>query len=1018
MTLQKTLGYLNIKEEESEKVSLLLIQSVSIGGIISFYYTFANGLFISTFSLNKLPVAYVFSGILGLASSFIFSKVQKEYNASKVLQYLLLIVSLFLLAFKTTYNFIDDPKITEYLIWIIFIGFVPISTMIAISFAAILMRFFNLREGKRLFPIIYSGEVIASIIAFTLIPIMLKFDKTNDDTSFLLNFSIAGAIVSFFFQSRIYKTYQHLFKIPSKQTKKEVGKINLHEILNNKYYLSVVILSIISVFCFILVEFSFSKTSKEAFLTKSELTAFIGVIFIFIKLFEFIFKTFISGRAVEKYGLKLGLSVLPIFLILIIFLYFFCSYAVKKTGIAFPRLDLTFTILLFGFSLVLKKSFEIPAFNLLYQPLDSEKKVTIQTLVSGKSKLLGTIVAGLILFIIIDLDSFLSVIFTVLFILIAFWLYMVSIVNSNFKSLIASLLKKEKEKIQNRASDGIYANSFEFLLNENNPLIHKHFTRRLIPGFQQEGLLRNHFEDKKEGLEKLISSTKPKDHVKALMMVYKNWDSSYVNFVCSSALSDSNQIMKTAVAVLSLTKIDKNLVDHFLNSLENPSWSMGMFFLLNLGRNYSDTIKKINQKIQKDSNFTVANKLEEISLIQILAKNDDTFYDDFLLEKVTNSDSEIEFHALKSLSIRKITYSDKNRLILKNILDTSLNHYSWILSSILDLLNLAEFKIISSILIEELEFVKSKIYLVLSLLYNPEEISQIQNALGGENSQEIVLAMEMLENILDDEIKECILPVFDESLYYPSKYAKLAPHFPQMRLPPNKRLENIINYNFKFSMDLLRVTAIQKLGELYGGKNKSILANIFNKNRILKKASYLSLLKTNQTTYQKHLRLEKEGDFKDSLRFLTSGHDKLSIQDKVELLYSINFFPDVAKINLIKIASFSETNLEEHSEKKMLKEKDFVLFMISGKIKLTISDGTYKTIRAGEIVGLKNPLYHDKVLTIAIDENTQYLRILLDDLNSVLMADPKIVSSLVNNFSPLTTLRRKVNNKKFEEESL
>ena len=230
MTLQKILGYLNIKEEESEKVSLLLIQSVSIGGIISFYYTFANGLFISTFSLNKLPVAYVFSGILGLASSFIFSKVQKEYNASKVLQYLLLIVSLFLLVFKATYNFVDDPKITEYLIWIIFIGFVPISTMIAISFAAILMRFFNLREGKRLFPIIYSGEVIASIIAFTLIPIMLKFDKTNDDTSFLLNFSIVGAIVSFFFQFRIYKTYQHLFKIPSKQTKKEVGKINLHEI--------------------------------------------------------------------------------------------------------------------------------------------------------------------------------------------------------------------------------------------------------------------------------------------------------------------------------------------------------------------------------------------------------------------------------------------------------------------------------------------------------------------------------------------------------------------------------------------------------------------------------------------------------------------------------------------------------------------------------------------------------------------------------------------------------------------
>ena len=1009
MTLKKIFNYLNIKIEESEKVLLLLIQSVSIGGIISFYYTFANGLFISTFSLDKLPVAYIFSGILGLTSSLIFSKVQKKYNASKVLQYLLLIVSLFLLSFKITYDFASNPKITEYLIWIVFICFVPISTMLAISFAAILMRFFNLREGKRLFPIIYSGEVIASIIAFTLIPIMLNFDKTNDDTSFLLYFSIAGAIVSFFFQSRIYNKYQHLFKIQSKLTKKNVGKISLQEIINNKYYLSIVVLSIISVFCFILVEFSFSKTSKEAFLTKSELTAFIGIIFVFIKLLEFIFKTFVSGRAVEKYGLKLGLSILPVFLILIILLYFLCSFLVGRIDITFPKLDLTFTILLFGFSLVLKKSFEIPTFNLLYQPLDSEKKVTIQTLVSGKSKLLGTVIAGLTLLILSDLDSFLPVIFTILFILIILWLYMISLVNLSFKSFLSSLLKKKKEKIQNRISDNIYANSFELLLKEKNPLIHKHFTGRLVPGFQEKKLFQKNTTTKNESLKKLINSVEPEDHVKALIIIYKNWNEDYTNFVCSCALSDSNQVMKTAIAVLSLTRIDNNLVDNFLNSLLNPSWSIGMFFLLNLGYNYSKTVERINQNIQKNSNFTLACKLEEISLIQVLAKNDNKFYDDFLLEKIINSDSEIEFHALKSLSTKKITYSFKNKLILKNILDTSINHYSWILSCILDLLNLSEFKTISSILIEELEYVKDKIYLILSLLYSSEEISQIQNALRGDDSQEIVLAMEMLENILDDEIKESILPVFDESLYYPSKYSKLALLFPQMRMSPNKRLENIINYNFKFSMDFLRVTAIQKLGQLYDGDNRTILANIFNKNSILKKASYLSLFKTNQTTYLKYLRMEKEVDFKDSLSFLTSGNNKLPVEDKVELLYSNNFFPNVPKIHLFKIASFCETNLEEASEKKMLKENDFVLFVISGKIKLTMSDGTQKITIAGQILGSKNPIYHDKVASIQVDKDTRYLRILLSDLNSILITEPKIVLSLINNLPSLKILRRKNN---------
>ena len=93
----------------------------------------------------------------------------------------------------------------------------------------------------------------------------------------------------------------------------------------------------------------------------------------------------------------------------------------------------------------------------------------------------------------------------------------------------------------------------------------------------------------------------------------------------------------------------------------------------------------------------------------------------------------------------------------------------------------------------------------------------------------------------------------------------------------------------------------------------------------------------------------------------------------------------------------------------MLKENDFVLFVMSGKIKLTMSDGTQKITIAGQILGSKNPIYHDKVASIQVDKDTRYLRILLSDLNSILITEPKIVLSLINNLPSLKILRRKNN---------
>jgi hypothetical protein len=887
-----------------------------------------------------------------------------------------------------------------YLIYFSFIIFVPISVLTGVGFGSISLKMFDLRQGKRLFSIITTGEVISSLIAYSLISFLQnKFVNENDDTSFLLYFVISGALLAFVFQSYLGKKYADILKNKISLVTNIKSKISFSEIINNKYYLSIIILSIVSVISFMFINFSFLKLSKGDG-NQKELSAFLALVYAIIKIMELIFKTFISGRVIEKYGLKLGLGILPTFLIpttLIIVSSFHFEF--KDNSI------LIFAATSFILAMVFKKSFEGPTFSLLFLPLDSQTKISLQTLVNGKAKLFAPILAGIILNLVVDYEDVIQIISMFLVIMLAVWLYTVNKVGYNYKSLISRLLKERKGKSHQKFSETNYLHSFELLRKKGNPLLHKHFTQRLIPGFQQIKLLQNNLNSTKS-LEELINSKTPVDHIKALVKINNNWDTEYVNFVCSSALSDSIPLSKAAIAILSSRKIDKVYIDRYLNSIINPSWSVSMFFLFNIGYNYFDTVKKLNLNFERNSDIITLNTIKEISLIQILGENNNQVYADFFLKKMRDTDSEIETHLLKSLPRRKLVFTESQKAMLRSKMDLEVKHYCWVLASILDLHDDSKFEELNMLLYNELDTAKNRLYLILGLLYTTDEINQIQSALNGDESHEIVLAMEMLENILDEGIKEFITPVFD-SIEIKPKYDKLVSFFPQIRMSPIKRLENITNYDFKRSITLLRLVAIKKLGKISNEVSHAILANVFNQNEIIKEAAYISLFNNNKKEYLKYYGLESDVEFKKRLTLFTSNQENLSIDEKVELLFSNNFFPYTSRLLLFKIAYFAEVNLDYDSENKILKENDFVIFLISGEIKLKSVNKKPLIVRKGGVLGLKTPIYDEKTTSLDFSEGIQYLRIPAAYLSQILLTEPLLVSSLLKYFPSLRILKRK-----------
>mgnify|MGYP006118717291 CR=1 FL=1 len=100
-------------------------------------------------------------------------------------------------------------------------------------------------------------------------------------------------------------------------------------------------------------------------------------------------------------------------------------------------------------------------------------------------------------------------------------------------------------------------------------------------------------------------------------------------------------------------------------------------------------------------------------------------------------------------------------------------------------------------------------------------------------------------------------------------------------------------------------------------------------------------------------------------------------------------------------------NLDNYLDNKILKENDYVIFVISGEIKSISLNKKPIVIRKGGILGLKAPIYDENTISLDCSEGIQYLRIPAAYLSHILITEPLLVSSLLNYFPSLRILKRK-----------
>ena len=909
---------LNIKTDEYSRILFLILQSLFYGIFISYYNSYISALFLSVFDISYLTYAYLVSGVVGIISAYIFSFTIKKFSFKFHSTATLLVISLFILLLKLGINYGYSK---ESLAFLGFIFYTPITSLITLVFSSLTMQLFDLRQGKRLFSLIASGSVIAAIVSYMTVPLLIN---VFSDSSNLLWCALIGVFIGGIIQIIINNKYSSYIERP-KEAKKENTEIKDVKIFKNPYFKSIYVLSILSMFGLILVSYSFLSASKTYFsgFDIKTLGQFFGLFFGITKSIEFIMNTFVSGKLLEKNGLKFGLSILPISLLILAGL----ALTFSVFALFFEGLEIiTFIVVVLSMLvlIVIKRSLEDSSFKLLFQPLGSNLKSLVQSSTEGKARQLGAILVGASLVTIqfVVNSEYIQIACIILLVLICiYWVKNVKKVSSHYKSFISNELNNIKTDSANTFQIKNFTRSqFELETNQRHIL-----GELLLPGFENFG------NSKKP--ESHIHDSESQKQIEYIDLMKKNWSKSYFNEVIRMLDEEDRCVVEYLLFALE-SQLKSKEFKAFISTQKVVFSNRLLLLLLLIDYDFSQSPAQLELNLSKLTEASVPNNLMAIDLFSNTKPEN---LERILLKNITVKDVEIESRIISALIHKKEKKSKTDYLVIKNKIEDEVLNYNRLLASILDLSDDPKWEELVGFMELELKDSTHRIFKLTTLIYNADEISKIINIILDEFSEKKILAIEMVDILFEEELKEYLIPLID-NLDYNEKYLKLNNFFPVNRLKPTERLKDMINTQYDRLNIIIRLKAMQLLSEQTTAAEipNEVMANVFNTDLLLREGAFYCLSKLSKDTFTSYLKKDNS-----SIEALYDSNNKFSYRKELLSVYELynafkktKFFDSIPAKNLIKILRITEHTLYDKKSLASLKGSDFAFMIVEGFEKL------------------------------------------------------------------------------------
>jgi ATP:ADP antiporter, AAA family len=387
----KLQALLNLQPGEGRLVFLLLLQYFFMGMAFTFTQTTAFTLFFTEFDSQTLSLSYIPMAVIVTLLTFGYLQVSQRVSFMSLLTVNLggLLVITVLFGFGLTVIKAS---------WLIFA--LPMLFQIVVNFGNLAFwslagRLFNVRQGKRLFGLVGAGQWIAIVITGFLMPAIVAW-LSLVNLLWLAAVGLAGALTTMLTITRLYRNNlvaPAASTAPTTQAQRPAANDSaLRRLLRNRYVRLIFALVLTWWLVFFFLDNIFYGRAAVQYPNPAELAGFLGTYLGCLGILTLLSNFFISGRLINRYGLRLNLLLLPIGLAV-------GTMIMTTAGVLGLPLVLLFwaTMATKVWDMAVGFSIDQSARTILYQPLPAHLRLRVQTLADGMVQPLAIGLAGVAL---------------------------------------------------------------------------------------------------------------------------------------------------------------------------------------------------------------------------------------------------------------------------------------------------------------------------------------------------------------------------------------------------------------------------------------------------------------------------------------------------------------------------------------------------------------------------------------------------------------------------------------------
>ena len=562
------------------------------------FFTIAMGLvaktardayFLSRFDKSILPLMFLAIAIVISPILTFYTKLSKKLAARTVF---MITCSIFAVSFIFL-----QAIMTGYVIPIAYIWIEIAVAIMIIQFWSYAGESFEPQQAKRLFGIIAGGGSFAvMLIGMTLKPYVKTFG-----TDELLFISAGFLGLAFLFGNL---SIQYFNKDQTKGPKKPIKKVQKKKKMD-PFIVGIATIVALSAIVTTLVDYQFKMIASATFPEETDLVGFFGTFYSIAGAASIIMQFFITGPLLSRFGILLGLLILPFFLIL------------GSTSILLAPVLLSASFAKFS-DQTFKFTINSSSLELIWLPVPPEIRRIIKPQVSGTIKSIAEGIGGLVTFLLVKIIAlpYLSIVSLGS---IVIWLFTSFKVKTGYVNQLQTAIAKRQidfEELNVDVQDAAMVKTIEETLSSNDE-IKQLFALEIIEGLPLSSW--------KKTIKRLFNDGAPEVQKRILSMA---WDEESIisNEDIIQAMNNNNSVSAEATIVVGRRKLKDALPDLenlLLNSDNQDVSAAAAAAILQIESGPTDKAKMIlNNMLDEQDDTTQATALKRLIYNNQILTND------------------------------------------------------------------------------------------------------------------------------------------------------------------------------------------------------------------------------------------------------------------------------------------------------------------------------------------------------------------------------------------------------------